>query len=87
MACIYCPNLRYKETKKGGFLGIGAQGIDGEGKELQYGFMAQMCKGVRDARPGDNPRYVEKGTFEGEHYEKAPGFLDCRKYITYGIRN
>ena len=92
--CICCPNLRYRETKKGGFLGIGAQGynycsITGEGKELNAGFMAQMCRGERDAKPGDNPRYMSNAYSTSTHTYKqvSPGFLDCPQYRTYGIRN
>lgn len=88
---IDCPNLRYKETKKGGFLGFGAQGYyycsitgdRGEDNDLKRAFMNQRCCGKRDARQGDNPRYT--ACISGTNY--ASGFLDCTQYKTYGIRN
>ena len=86
MGVINCPNLRYKETKKGGFLGFGAEGCYycslNPGNELNRGFMNERCQGKRIAKQGDDPRYSTTYS-SGTNY--ASGFLDCPQYTHAGV--
>ncbi len=85
---INCPNLRYEVTKKGGFLGIGEKGgyycSCDTSQWLADRYMNERCCGRREAKSGDDPRYV--CTYSNGRSE-ASGFLDCPTYRMYGIRN
>lgn len=92
MGCtIDCPNIRYNQTKKGGFLGFGSEGYyycSCNGAKLDWRFVSNVCKGRRDYKEGDNLQYVGVEWCDiGTGKKTTSSFIDCNQYKQNGIKN
>ena len=92
MGCAMdCPNIRYEQTKKGGFLGIGSEGYyycSCNNAKLNDSFMKTVCRGRRDYRQGDDMQYVDPYNMKyNEGRYATSGFIDCNQYKIHKFKN
>ena len=98
-----CPNLRWQETKKGGFLGFGAQGYNYcscNNAKLDYNFVNNCCKkcDIYSVRPNENApaevtqfigdkRFIEVRRYPNNTCYDVHRYAECNQFRAYGIKN